>query len=74
MGYLVPVRDGPGLLPNRESCWDAVAAAVTWKLRLTFWPESIFGVFKLDFDSYESSWNFDTVVLHRISSRIYLAE
>ena len=37
-GYLVPVRDGPGLLPDWESCWDAVAAAVTWKFRLTFWP------------------------------------
>ena len=42
MGYLVPGRDGPGLLPDWESCWDAVAviaaaAAVTWKLKLTFW-------------------------------------
>ena len=40
-GYLVPVGDGPGLLPDWESCWDAtlaVAAAVTWKLKLTFWP------------------------------------
>ena len=36
--------------------------------------ETIFGVFKFDFDSYESSRNFDTRVLHRISSRIDLAE
>ena len=35
---------------------------------------TIFGVFKLEFDSYESSRNLDTGVLHRISSRIYLAE
>ena len=35
-GYLFPGRDGPGVLPNGESCWDA--AAVTWKLRLTFRP------------------------------------
>ena len=41
-GYLVPGRDGPGALPNGESCWDvavAVAvAAVRWKLRSTFRP------------------------------------
>ena len=37
-GYLVPVRDGPGLLPDWESCWDA-AVAVTWKFRSTFWPQ-----------------------------------
>ena len=39
MGYLVPARDGSGLLPDRESSWDVVAAAVaaaTWKFRLTF--------------------------------------
>ena len=39
--YLLPARDGPGALPNGQSCWDAVAAAavaVTWKLRLTFRP------------------------------------
>ena len=34
----------------------------------------IFFVFRLDFDSYESSLNFETGVLHRISSWIYLAE
>ena len=36
--------------------------------------ETIFGVFKLEFDSFESSRNFDTGVLHRSSSRIDLAE
>ena len=25
-GYLVHVRDGPGLLPDWESCWDAAVA------------------------------------------------
>ena len=30
-GYLVPARDGSGLLPDWESSWDVVvAAAVTW--------------------------------------------
>ena len=37
-GYLVPVCDGPGASPDLESCWDAaVALAVIWKFRLTFW-------------------------------------
>ena len=37
-GYLLPVRDAQGTLPDLESCWDAVAvAAVIWKFRLTFW-------------------------------------
>ena len=35
---------------------------------------TIFGVFKLDFDSYERYLDFETGVLHRNSSRIYLAE
>ena len=25
-GYLLPARDGPGALPDGQSCWDAVAA------------------------------------------------
>ena len=36
--------------------------------------ETVLGVFKLDFDSYERYQDFETGVLHRISSRIYLAE
>ena len=49
-GYLVPVRDGPGLLPDWESCWDAVAAAaVTWKFRLTFWPGNYDWSFQIGF-------------------------
>ena len=29
-GYLLPARDGPGALPDGQSCWDAaVAAAVS---------------------------------------------
>ena len=35
---------------------------------------TIFGVFKLEFGSYESPRNFETVVLHRISTWIDLAE
>ena len=27
-GYLLPVRDAQGTLPDVESCWDAVAVAV----------------------------------------------
>ena len=51
-GYLVPVRDGPGLLPDWESCWDAAvaaAAAVTWKLKLAFWPGNYIWSFQIGF-------------------------
>ena len=50
-GYLIPVRDGPRLLPDWESCWDAVAAAVavTWKLELTFWPGNYIWRFQIGF-------------------------
>ena len=49
-GYLVPGRDGPGLLPDWESCWDAVAAAaVTWKFRLTFWLGNYIWSFQIGF-------------------------
>ena len=30
-GYLLPARDGPGALPDGQSCWDA-AAAVSCKM------------------------------------------
>ena len=26
-GYLLPARDGPGALPDGQSCWDAAVAA-----------------------------------------------
>ena len=26
-GYLLPARDGPGALPDGQSCWDAAAVA-----------------------------------------------
>ena len=28
-GYLLPARDGPGALPDGQSCWDAAVAAVS---------------------------------------------
>ena len=27
-GYLIPARDGPGALPDGQSCWDVVVAVV----------------------------------------------
>ena len=48
MGYLVPGHDGPGLLPDLDSCWDAAVvavAAVTWKFRLTFGSGNYFSEF-----------------------------
>ena len=33
MGYLVPARDAPGVLPDVESSWDAaIVVAVIWKM------------------------------------------
>ena len=55
-GYLVPARDGSGLLPDWESSWDVaaaaaavVAAAVTWKFRLTFWLGNYIWSFQIGF-------------------------
>ena len=62
-------------LTRLESCRQtAVAVGVAWKFRLTCWPRNYIWIFKLDVDSYERYQEFDTGVLHRISSRIYLAE
>ena len=33
-GYLLPVRDGPGALPDGQSCWDVVVAAVSCHLEI----------------------------------------
>ena len=45
------------------------------RFRLVFCPGNyIFGVFKSNFESYERYLDFETGVLHRISSRIYRAE
>ena len=75
-GYFIPVRYLLGVWPARKivgasppspsaSCGDSGGHSG---------HGTIFGVFKLEFRSYESSQNFETGVLHRISSRIYLEE
>ena len=38
-GYLLPARDGPGALPDVESCWDAAVAAAV----VVISPGAIFG-------------------------------
>ena len=59
-----------------ENCRRATAAvAVIWKFRLRFRPGNyVFRILKLDVDSHERYQDSETVVLHRISSRISLAE
>ena len=74
MGYLIPGPDGPRVLPDWQSCWDTIAAAVGRHLEILVDSKLFFCVFNLDSDSYERYLNFDTGVLHRISSRIYIAE
>ena len=48
-GYLVPARDGSEPLPDWESSWDVVAAAVTWKFRLAFRPGNYIWSFQTGF-------------------------
>ena len=53
MGYLLLVRDGPGALPDLESCRDA-ATTVTWNSGRP-WPRpfrKIRGVFVRDFNHF----------------------
>ena len=76
MEYSIPVRYGLGVWPD----WRVVgtppssSSASPGNSGWHFGQGTIFGVFKLDFGSYERYQDFDTGVLHRISSWIYLAE
>ena len=38
-GYLLPARDGPGALPDGQSCWDAVAVAVAVSRKMPKYEE-----------------------------------
>ena len=50
-GYLIPGRDTTRAQPNTKSSWEtaAAAAAVTWKLRLTFRPRNYIWRFSYGF-------------------------
>ena len=76
-GYFIPVRYGLGVSPD----WRVVGApsppSPSASPGNSGWHSgwgTLFGVFKLEFGSYESSRNFETGVLNRVSSRIDLAE
>ena len=70
-GYLVPGRDGLGVWPDGKIV--GTSSPPPSASSGNSGQETIFGVFELDFDSYERYQDFETGVLHRISSRIYLA-
>ena len=59
-GYLLPVRDAEGTLPDLESSWDvaaAVAAAVSWKM-----------------PKYEEMHTFSQTGMSEISRNVNLSE
>ena len=59
-GYLLPARDGPGTLPDGQSCWDAAAiaaAAVSRKM-----------------PKYEEMHTFSKMGMSEISRNVNLAE
>ena len=77
MGYFIPVRYGLGVWPDGKIVGTPPPSPPSAKSGNSGWhsgQETILGAFKLDFDSYERYQDFETGVLHRISSRFYLAE
>ena len=75
-GYLVPGHDGSGLWPDGKIVGTSSSppSASSGNSDWHSGQETILGVFKLDFDSYKRYQDFETGVLHRISSRFYLEE
>ena len=55
-GYLLPARDGPGALPDGQSCWDA--AAVSWKMPKY---EEIYTVSKLGMSEISRNVNLSEI-------------
>ena len=72
-GYLLPVRDAQGTLPDVESCWDAVAAAVSCHLETQvdiLAGELYLELFIWFWGRGERYLRMETGVLHRISMRV----
>ena len=38
-GYLLPARDGPGALPDGQSCWDAAVAVAAVSRKMPKYEE-----------------------------------
>ena len=73
-GYLVPVRDGPGDLPDGQSCWDVVVVAAV-SCHLEIQVDILAGELYFEFFIWfggrgERSLEMETGVLHRISIQI----
>ena len=71
-GYLLPVRGGPGSLPDLESCWDAVVAVAAVSCHLEIQVDIQARKLYLEFFIWflgrgERYLRMETGVLHRIS-------
>ena len=74
-GYLVPVRDAPGALPDGQSCWDAVVAVVAVSCHLEIQVDILAGELYLEFSIWfwgrgERYLRMETRVLLRIPIQI----
>ena len=75
-GYLVPVRDAPGTLPDLERCWDAAVAVATVSRHLEIQVDILAGELCLEFfilwcwGRGERYLRMETGVLLRISIHI----
>ena len=58
-GYLLPARDGPGALPDGQSCWDAAVAAVAVSRKMP---------------KYKEMHTFSKLGMSEISRNVNLAE
>ena len=63
-GYLVPVRDAPGALPDLESCWVAAAVVVAVSCHLEIQVDILAGELYLEF-----SYSFGVLVRDIWTSR-----
>ena len=74
-GYLVPVRDGPGVLPDGESCWDVAVVVAAVSCHLEIQVDILAGELYLEFSIWfwgrgERYLRMETGVLHRTSIQI----
>ena len=63
-GYLLPARDGPGALPDGQSCWGAAAAAVSRKM-----PK-----YQSEMPKYKEIHTFSKIGMSENSRNVNLAE
>ena len=65
-GYLLPARDGPGALPDVESCWDAAVAAVAVSRKM---PK-----YQSEMSKYKEIQTFSKMGISQSSRKHYFSE